>query len=84
MSLPSTSLGLFRPCLDTGEEGAATGLGSVCAASFPLVPEPTDILLVCAGGEGGGFSALIPPWLGAQRGIGSKAVTKGVGVCLDC
>ena len=54
------------------------------ATSWSLVPEPTDVLLVCAGGEGGGFSAIIPPWLGAQRGIGSKAVTKGVGVCLDC
>ena len=69
-----------------GEELKHTGRhsGSGKVASLSLVPEPTDILLVCAGGEGGGFSAIIPPWLGAQRGIGSKAVTKGVGVCLDC
>lgn len=52
--------------------------------SVSLVPKATDILLVCAGGEGGGFSAIIPPWLGSQRGIGSRCVTKGIGVCLDC
>ena len=70
------------PAKELKHTGRHSGSGK--AASFSLVPEPTDILLVCAGGEGGGFSALIPPWLGAQRGIGSRAVTKGVGVCLDC
>jgi hypothetical protein len=49
-----------------------------------IVPAQDDILIICAGGLAGGHSAIIPPWLGSGRGDGSKPVTKGVGVCLDC
>lgn len=41
---------------------------------------PEDLLVVSAGGEAGGFAAIIPPWLGPK----SAAVTAAVGVCVDC
>ena len=47
---------------------------------FAALESPDDLLVVAAGGSAGGFAAIIPPWLG-NRG---RAVTKGIGVCLDC
>ncbi len=41
---------------------------------------PDDLLIVAAGGPAGGFAAVIPPWFGAK----SRAVTAGVGFCLEC
>jgi hypothetical protein len=41
---------------------------------------PDDLLVVAAGGPAGGFGAVIPPWLGNR----SYAVTRPVGVCIDC
>ena len=72
---------LYDRSLVSAEELKHTGrhTRSGKSAIFSLVPEATDILLLCAGGEGGGFSAIIPPWLGTQRGIGSRAVTKYTG-----
>lgn len=41
---------------------------------------PEHLLVVSAGGEAGGFAAVIPPWLGPK----SAAVTVAVGACVDC
>ena len=41
---------------------------------------PDDLLIVSAGGDAGGFASIIPPWLGPK----SAAVTKAIGVCVDC
>jgi hypothetical protein len=41
---------------------------------------PDDLLVIAAGGEAGGFAAVVPPWLGPK----SAAVTEPVGACLDC
>jgi hypothetical protein len=41
---------------------------------------PEDLLVVSAGGDGGGFAAIIPPWFGPK----STAVTAAIGVCVDC
>lgn len=42
--------------------------------------EPDDLLVIAAGGPAGGFGAVFPPWYGNR----SRAVTKGIGVCIDC
>ena len=47
---------------------------------FAALESPDDLLVVAAGGSAGGFAAVIPPWLGNR----ARAVTKGIGVCLDC
>jgi len=47
---------------------------------FAALECPDDLLVVAAGGSAGGFAAVIPPWLGNR----ARAVTKGIGVCLDC
>ena len=41
---------------------------------------PDDLLIVSAGGDGGGFAAIIPPWFGPK----SAAVTAAIGVCVNC
>jgi hypothetical protein len=41
---------------------------------------PEDLLIVSAGGDAGGFAAIIPPWLGPK----SAAVTAPIGVCVEC
>lgn len=46
-----------------------------------LVTDPNDLLVVVAGGEAGGFSAIIPPWNGGRQ---SLPQTQAVGVCIDC
>lgn len=43
---------------------------------------PDDLLLLVAGGEAGGFSAVVPPW--APGKASSQPVTKAVGVCVEC
>ncbi len=47
---------------------------------YRALPSPDDLLVVAAGGEAGGFAAIIPPWLGPK----SAAVTEPIGVCVDC
>ena len=47
---------------------------------YRALPSPDHLLVISAGGEAGGFAAVIPPWLGPK----SAAVTVGVGVCFDC
>jgi hypothetical protein len=41
---------------------------------------PDDLLVIAAGGDAGGFAAVIPPWLGPK----SRAVTVPIGACLEC
>jgi len=41
---------------------------------FTALKEPTDLLIVAAGGPAGGFGAVIPPWLGSK----ARAVTKPI------
>jgi hypothetical protein len=47
---------------------------------YRALPSADHLLVISAGGEAGGFAAVIPPWLGPK----SAAVTVGVGVCFDC
>lgn len=47
---------------------------------YRALPSPEHLLVVSAGGDAGGFAAVIPPWLGPK----SAAATAGVGVCVDC
>jgi len=44
------------------------------------LPSPDHLLVISAGGEAGGFAAVIPPWLGPK----SAAVTTAIGACIDC
>lgn len=41
---------------------------------------PDHLLVISAGGDAGGFAAVIPPWLGPK----SAAATAAVGACVDC
>jgi hypothetical protein len=47
---------------------------------FTALGEPDDLLVIAAGGPAGGFGAVFPPWYGNR----SRAVTKGIGVCVNC
>ncbi len=63
----------------------AVGKGAVVSddnrdRTYAALPSPEHLLVIAAGGEAGGFAAVIPPWLGPK----SKAVTVAVGACVDC
>ncbi len=47
---------------------------------YRALPSPDHLLVISAGGDAGGFAAVIPPWLGPK----SAAVTSGIGVCFNC
>ena len=47
---------------------------------YGALQSPDDLLIVAAGGPAGGFAAVVPPWFGNK----SRAVTAGVGFCLEC
>ncbi|MPY95943.1 MAG: hypothetical protein GEV08_23665 [Acidimicrobiia bacterium] len=47
---------------------------------YQALPTPEHLLVISAGGEAGGFAAVIPPWLGPN----SAAATAAVGACVDC
>ena len=47
---------------------------------YRALPSPDHLLVISAGGEAGGFAAVIPPWLGPK----SSAATAAIGVCVDC
>ena len=47
---------------------------------FAALATPDDLLVVAAGGPAGGFGAVVPPWFGTK----SRAVTRGIGVCVTC
>jgi hypothetical protein len=66
-------------------EWEAVGKGAVVSDAnrdreHRALPTPDHLLVVSAGGEAGGFAAVIPPWLGPK----SAAVTRPVGACVDC
>jgi hypothetical protein len=66
-------------------EWAAVGKAAVVSERnrdrrYTALRQPEDLLVISAGGEAGGFAAVIPPWLGPN----SAAVTVPVGACLDC
>ena len=52
------------------------------AGKVDTLESADDLLLVVAGGEAGGFSAVVPPW--APGKSSSQPVTRPVGVCVDC
>ena len=52
------------------------------AGKAECLESPDDLLLLVAGGEAGGFSAIVPPW--APGKSSSQPVTRAVGVCVDC
>jgi len=43
---------------------------------FTAIKEPSDLLIVAAGGPAGGFGAVIPPWLGSK----GRAVTRAIDI----
>src|SRR5581483_9883700 len=47
---------------------------------LPLVQE-SDLLIITAGGVGGTFSAVVPPWAGGRS---SQPVTRAVAACAEC
>jgi hypothetical protein len=47
---------------------------------YTALNKPDDLLVLSAGGDAGGFAAVIPPWLGPK----SAATTASIGVCVDC
>ena len=47
---------------------------------YTALKSPDDLLVLSAGGDAGGFAAIIPPWLGPK----SAATTAAIGVCVDC
>lgn len=48
--------------------------------AYRAVASPEDLMVLAAGGDAGGFAAVIPPWLGPK----SRAVTVPIGACVDC
>lgn len=69
---------IFRHAKLLRREWATVGKGNIVARSggpnqeFSALKEPSDLLVVAAGGPAGGFGAIIPPWLGSK----AKAVTQ--------
>jgi hypothetical protein len=66
-------------------EWASVGKGAVVSDTnrdreHCALSSPDDLLIVSAGGDAGGFAAVIPPWLGTT----SRAVTVPIGACVDC
>ena len=47
---------------------------------FAALGSPEDLLVVAAGGPAGGFGMVVPPWFGSK----SRAVTRAIGLCLEC
>jgi hypothetical protein len=48
---------------------------------FPPLVTEDEVLVVAAGGSGGTFSAVVPPWAGGRS---SRPVTRAVGACVEC
>ncbi len=48
---------------------------------FPPLVSEDEVLVVAAGGSGGTFSAVVPPWAGGRS---SAPVTRAVGACVEC
>ncbi len=69
---------LFERTAATGREIQATGRHDDLEPDdrITLTPDREGIWIVFAGGSAGGHSAIIPSWLGAGRGVGSRPVTR--------
>lgn len=69
---------LFERTAATGREIQATGRHDDLGPDerITLTPDREGIWIVFAGGSAGGHSAIIPPWLGSGRGVGSRPVTR--------
>lgn len=71
---------IFRSARVLRREWATVGKANIVDRSggpdqeFTALREPSDLLVVAAGGPAGGFGAIIPPWLGSK----AKAVTQAV------
>jgi hypothetical protein len=50
------------------------------AQRFPALVNEDEVLVVAAGGSGGTFSAVVPPWAGGRS---SSPVTRAVSACID-
>ena len=76
---------LFDRTTTTGREIRFTGRHDDLDPDgrITLTPAKEDIWIVFAGGAAGGHSAVIPPWLGSGRGVGSRPVTKYIHVSTD-
>lgn len=48
--------------------------------AVPAVERPEDLLIVAAGGHAGRYSLVVPGWPAGD----SRAVTRGIGICLEC
>lgn len=73
-----------RAVIERGE-WASVGKGAMVDDAnrhrrYSALADPADLIVVSAGGDAGGFGAVIPPWLGTR----SRAVTVPIGACLDC
>ena len=69
---------IFERTVATGQEIRATGRHDdlELGERITLTPTLEGIWIVFAGGSAGGHSAIIPPWLGSGRGVGSRSVTR--------
>jgi len=71
---------IFRSARVVRSDWAKVGKANIVDRSggpmqeFTALKEPTDLLIVAAGGPAGGFGAVIPPWLGSK----ARAVTKPI------
>jgi len=71
---------LFERTATTGRAIHSTGRHDDLGPDerITLTPSPDGIWIIFAGGSAGGHSAIIPPWLGSGRGVGSRPVTRRI------
>jgi hypothetical protein len=73
---------IFRSARVLRRQWATVGKANIVDRSggpnqeFSALREPSDLLVVAAGGPAGGFGAIIPPWLGSK----AKAVTQAIDI----
>jgi hypothetical protein len=71
---------IFRSARVLRRQWATVGKANIVDRSggpnqeFTALRDPSDLLVVAAGGPAGGFGAIIPPWLGSK----AKAVTQAI------
>ena len=74
---------LFERTSTTGRDIHSTGRHDDLEPDqhVTLTPNREGLWIVFAGGSAGGHSAIIPPWLGSGRGVGSRPVTRRISTC---
>ena len=71
---------IFRSARVVRSDWAKVGKANIVDRSggpmqeFTALKEPSDLLIVAAGGPAGGFGAVIPPWLGSKARAVSKPI----------